>query len=100
MPDEIKNDADLVNEPAENTAEAEPENELEEIEDDAETEGEEVEEFFYDNPLVALIHSLLSGHKVKNDDGSYTIKVADEHMEAAHDALADATKTQMVDDPS
>lgn len=120
MPEDQKSaaeDTDLVNEPAENTAadealideehdngtpndddaESGDETGLEETEDGLEEESEQLEEkaksFFHDNPLVVALHNLLAGHKVKNSDGSYTINVPDEHVGAAHDALADATKT-------
>lgn len=115
MPDNAaSDDADLVNEPAENTAvsdedkaagvlthpeheEVDDETGLDETEDNLEKEGEQLEEkaenFFHDNPLVVALHNLLAGHKVKNADGSYTIKVDDEHVGAAHEALSDATKT-------
>lgn len=95
MPDDMKNaadDADLMNEPVENTA-VDPM--IDPVHDNGTPNDieEKVKSFFHDNPLVVALHNLLSGHKVKNDDGSYTIKAADEHVGAAHDALADATKT-------
>lgn len=52
---------------------------------------EDVEEFFSSNPLVVALHNLLSGHKIKNDDGTYTLTVKDEHVGDAHDALASAS---------
>lgn len=117
MPDNAaSDDADLVNEPAENTAVSaedkatgvltHPEHEgvdddaedgLEETEANLEKEGEQLEEkakdFFHDNPLVVALHNILSGAKTKNPDGSYTITVPDEHVGAAHEVLSDATKT-------